>query len=143
MSTEPDLTHWHKTSDEDPSNLAPPLPCCTSKFLNVLSRNDSEHHWRQEDAVRDERVRIVTEAINAIRAYSDAAQSVLDNPRDRLMVDRATEKCTEAIRKVGCICPVIDVTSFGGKRHTVPGYDSRCGMHDHPKAAPESSGGER
>lgn len=135
-----DLTHWHKIGDQ-PSILVPPIDCCKAAADKALWALEADLYRQREDAVRDERVRIVTEALEAIRAYSDAAQSVLDDPTARLMVDRATEKCAEAIRKVGCICPLIDVTSFGGERRTMPGYDSRCGMHDHtplrePNAAP-------
>jgi hypothetical protein len=134
-----DLTHWHKVGDQ-PSILVPPLDCCKAAADKALWKLEADLHRQREDAVHDERVRIVTEALTAIAAYSDAAQSVLDDPVKRLMVDRATEKCAEAIRKVGCICPVVNISSFGGGLRTMPGYDSRCGMHDHMERG--DSGGQ-
>ena len=124
----PDLIHWHHGGTL-PDRQAEPPKCCARKFDAVLAGADRDHSRRLDGAVHAERVRVVTEALAAIETYADAAASVL-TAEFASVVETAAAKCAEAIRKVGCICPRIEISTFGGSTRFVPGRDPRCGLHD-------------
>lgn len=128
-----DLRHHHTVGDQ-PTVFAWPPSCCARTFTKAVDRLNAEHGRRLDAAVRDERVRIVTEALAAIAAYGDAVRSVLDDD-DWLLVGQAVEKCADAVRKTGCICPLVNVGTFGDPHRTMPGRDPRCGLHDGQEAA--------
>ena len=116
-----DLLHWHKIGDE-PSVCQLPADCCTVAFGSVLGH-------AIEQARHEERRRIILGAVDAIELYWDAAVSVRTGP-DAELIATVAAKAIEAITRTGCICPRIDVTTLGGPYATMPGLDSRCGMHE-------------
>ena len=117
-----DYLHWHRTGDE-PSVCVEPPPCCMKAVEDVW-------HRRVDTAVHDERRRIILEAVAAATTYAEAAASVLEGERAQL-VTTAMTRMIKAVKRTGCICPLIDVHTLNeaGPRY-IRGGDSRCGMHE-------------
>lgn len=113
-----DLTHWHGT----PSALAEPADCCTTAFERVAAAD-------LDAAVHAERRRIILEALSVVETYGANVATVLSGSEVELAV-KLTSHAADAIRKTGCICPDVEVHSFGQGSQTIPGFDSRCGMHE-------------
>lgn len=125
-----DLRHWHRLGDE-PSRYTDLPNCCRAQA-------DDEHHRAVDTAVHAERVRVVNQSLDAIDTYRAAAASVLD-PVSIELLEKITAACVKAIGKVGCICPRIEVTTFGGPPQFLPGLDHRCGLHN-TKETPRAQG---
>lgn len=123
-----ELMHWHGT----PSEFVEPPKCCTIHFERHLQKTVT-------DAVHDERRRIILDAISAVTSYANAAASVLPDA-DATLVKKVTSHAVGALRTVGCICPRIDITTFGGRQTTIPGRDHRCGIHDPRPSTKEHEG---
>jgi len=117
-----DLLHWHKPG-EQPSEYVNPPQCCRDQF-------DHAHGIALDLAVHHERQRVVLDALEKLDAYRDATATVLPDPALRSLVGEVVTAAREAIRKAGCICPLIDVTQVGqrGPKY-LPGGDRRCGLH--------------
>lgn len=118
-----DYLHHHHLAGKTGSEYTLPSSCCTEAVESLWRR-------RLDDAVHTERRRIILEAAAAVTAYCDAAASLLDLTRQDL-VYTVKRHVLNAIKHTGCICPSIDVRTLGqATAQTIPGRDSRCGMHD-------------
>jgi hypothetical protein len=126
MST--DLLHWHKTGD-GPSSYGQPTPCCADHFGTVLEQAHEAWARDHSDDLDAERRRVVLQAVSSIRLYADAAMSVREGA-EAALIDTVASKAIEAVKRTGCICHRIEISSFGGEPiRTLPDFDSRCGMH--------------
>lgn len=116
---------------------------CRIHGLTPAGRDDYAHVWalatasaRTEAAhtrtasVHEERVRIITAVLDAIELYAEQAGSLLTDDQTRDMLALITVRLTDLVRKTGCICPRINVTTFDGKPSYLAGRHARCGMHD-------------
>jgi hypothetical protein len=115
-----------------------PPACCMAAFEVERARDAADAERRQDDAVHGERRRIVTESITAIRAYADAALSVLPDRAARDLLVTVADRAVIAVQKTGCICPDINVGTFGNPDRTMRGFEPLCGLHDrddNPKEA--------
>jgi hypothetical protein len=128
-----DLLHWHKQGDH-PSAYGQPTPCCADHFGTVLERAHDTWASNHRDDLHQERRRVVLQAVSAIRLYADAAMSVREGA-EAALIDTVASKAIEAIKRTGCICPFIDVSTWGQGENTtlIRGRDGRCGMHDEPQ----------
>lgn len=119
-----DYLHWHKVGDLPSACVLPPK-CCADAIETVWQR-------RVDDVEHAERRRVILSAVAAATTYGEAAASVLDPERAEL-VGTVMARVLEAIKRSGCICPFVDVSSFanppGSPNATMRGYDGRCGMH--------------
>lgn len=117
------LLHWHKVGDE-PSECVLPPHCCRAAFYKEQAATVSA-------AVRVERGRIVRESVGAIDSHLVAVAALLEGGQ-RELAERVARLCRDAIRRVGCICPLplLDASSFAHRSATTIGYDPMCGAHD-------------
>jgi hypothetical protein len=124
-----DLAHWHKVDDK-PSAFVDPPPCCRRQAEQRLVENRQRANQERRDAVHAERRRVVKDALAATEQYAGALASVLVGDQAELAT-KVMSHVREAIRSVGCICPMLDVSTFGdppGTRMTAGG-DPDCGVH--------------
>lgn len=112
--------HWHQPGDV---NTETP-PCCVSAIEDAWRR-------RVDDAVHDERKRVILEAVAATEAYGEGARSVLDDDK-AAFVGQVLIAVIVAIKRTGCICPMVDVSTFKEPPNSrfMRGGDGRCGMHE-------------
>lgn len=120
--------HWHKTAPEVPSALLDLTPgvtlaqCCLDALYAAETKVADRARAVAEGQVREERRRLVRHAVAELDGFSQGFETV----------ERVVELCRSTVRKVGCICPLIDVSTLGespGSRF-VPGRDPLCGVHD-------------
>lgn len=123
------LNHWHRTSPEESSAIGAPPDCCRSHFEKVLEGTAREAERQHTETLRAERKRLILAAVSTVTDYGNAAASVLDDTQAQLVL-KITEHAIRAVRRTACICPQLDVTSFGQVGKTVRGFDPHCGMHD-------------
>lgn len=137
--------HWHKPNPETPSALLDLTPgevlaqCCLDALYAAETKVADRERSIAEGQVREERRRLVRHAVAELDGYSQGFETVLNGERLEL-VERVVELCRSTVRKVGCICPLIDVTTLGespGSR-TLPGFDPLCGVHDSTEARAEA-----
>lgn len=123
------LLHWHKIGDE-PSVCVQPPACCRDKFATVLAAKLAEADRAHDDAVHTERRRVILDAVAATTTYGEAVASVLDPERAEL-INTVIARILEAIKRTGCICPRVEVTTLGDVGPVyMRGGDNRCGMHE-------------
>ena len=123
-----DLMHWHGR----PSELSQPPACCAAAAAVALRRQAETAERDREDAVHAERRRVVVGALAEIERYANALASVL--PGDHaVLATKILKHVVDAVRSVGCICPMVDVTQLNDPYpRQVPGGDARCGLHGVP-----------
>lgn len=123
------LMHWHKPGVE-PSELSAPPECCQAALRGIIDRDRTAARRHEEAAVHDERRRVVLGTLAEVERYANALTSVLEGERATLAT-KIMNHVVEAIRGVGCICPMVDASALGdppGSR-LIPGGDARCGVH--------------
>jgi hypothetical protein len=131
-----ELMHWHKP-DEMPSRLAPPPGCCQNAFEHVLDQSRDEADRTTDDAVREERRRVVTSTVEALESYRRSITSVVSDPEQLALADKVAAYCAEVVRRAGCICEPVELRSFGEAkpRQVVGRVDPLCGVHEAGAAA--------
>lgn len=129
MSRNPGLIHWHRVGDE-PSNCQLPPECCIHAFDAVADAVREDTAREREDAVHAERRRVVSKSLTEVERYADALASVLAGEQAELATKVITH-VVEAIRSVGCICPMLDISTLSEAPGSpkIPGGDPRCGVH--------------
>jgi hypothetical protein len=123
-----ELMHWHKI-DEEPSDYLPMPSCCAQAAIKAVEFKAKEALEAQDDAVHAERRRVVLETLERVERYWVAASSVLPADDATILASKVVAACVEHIRKAGCICPMLDVSTYNEPGRTMPGFDPRCGVH--------------
>ena len=117
--------HWHRTGDE-PSQLLP-LPRCCATVLQARVRDERR---TAEHEAADERRRLILNAVQRVEDHRAAIKVLISVDADRDLADRVAAHCIELIRAAACICPDLDIHSFGEMEpRTIKGRDPRCGAH--------------
>ncbi len=131
-----DLMHWHKP-DEAPSRLELPPDCCHNRFETVLDRARDELGRQADDAVREERRRVVASTVEALESYRQSIATVVSDPEQLALADKVAAYCAEVVRRAGCVCEPVDITVYGESRprRIVGRTDPLCGVHDVGAAA--------
>jgi len=122
------LRHWHKVGDE-PSEMVDMPSCCAHELSRALAAAADTARQDHDRAVLDERRRIVRELDAALDGFSKGFDTVLRG-RALELVQNVVDLCRREVRKVGCICPRVDVGTLGNPGATMPGYDPLCGVHE-------------
>ncbi len=126
-----DLLHWHKPGDA-PSECELPPRCCRNQFEKVLDGVKDDLGRQADDAVREERRRVVASTVGALESYRRSIASVISDPQQLELADKVAAYCAEVVRRAGCICKLVDVHSFGEARprRIVGRPDPLCGVHE-------------
>lgn len=133
MPATPDLLHYHYPEDGSPGKHARPAECCAAAAAKAVEAARAEGRRAAVDAVHTERRRVVLEAIAELGRYRDAVATMVD-PAAMETVGKVVTACLDRIRRVGCICPMVDISTLGEARGSrmVAGGDPRCGVHGEP-----------
>lgn len=130
-----DLMHWHGR----PSELRQPPECCAEAADKALSEQAEAASRKRADAVHAERRRVVLAALGEIERYANALASVLPGDQS-VLATKILNHVVEAVRSVGCICPMVDITQLNDPYpRQVPGGDARCGLHGVPSGLSRES----
>jgi acyl-CoA reductase-like NAD-dependent aldehyde dehydrogenase len=124
-----DLLHWHREGDE-PSECREPAACCVAKFeAHLIDAVTAAQREVEADRVEQTR-RLILSAVQRVEDHRAAIKVLISDEAERDLADRVAGHCINLIRAAACICPELDVQSFGeAEPRTVKGRDPRCGVH--------------
>lgn len=121
-----DLQHWHGS----PSEFAEPPDCCKGVIDRIADKVATRQRVAVEDATYREAKRIITGGVERLNTYEDAILTVLEGEEQQKLIRTVVEQCRRAISAATCICPRVEITTYGdAEPKYLPGVSALCGEH--------------